>query len=60
MRPSKNGVTAFPRMPCSAASANGSRGRPRPARIRAVIEDDPKNPKRVLTVRGTGYRFRGA
>jgi two-component system, OmpR family, phosphate regulon response regulator OmpR len=25
------------------------------SRIRAVIEDDPKNPKRVLTVRGTGY-----
>jgi hypothetical protein len=22
-----------------------------------VIEDDPKNPKRVLTVRGTGYVF---
>jgi two-component system, OmpR family, phosphate regulon response regulator OmpR len=27
------------------------------SRIRAVIEDDPKNPKRVLTVRGTGYVF---
>jgi two-component system, OmpR family, phosphate regulon response regulator OmpR len=27
------------------------------SRIRAVIEDDPKNPKRVLTVRGTGYLF---
>ena len=27
------------------------------SRIRAVIEDDPKNPKRVLTVRGSGYLF---
>jgi len=27
------------------------------SRIRAVIEDDPKDPKRVLTVRGTGYVF---
>jgi DNA-binding response OmpR family regulator len=27
------------------------------SRIRAVIEDDPKNPKRVLTVRGAGYLF---
>ena len=27
------------------------------SRIRAVIEDDPKNPKRVLTVRGAGYVF---
>jgi two-component system, OmpR family, phosphate regulon response regulator OmpR len=27
------------------------------SRIRAVIEVDPKNPKRVLTVRGTGYVF---
>ena len=27
------------------------------SRIRAVIEDDPKNPKRVLTVRGSGYVF---
>ncbi len=27
------------------------------SRIRAMIEDDPKNPKRVLTVRGTGYVF---
>ena len=26
-------------------------------RIRAVIEDDPKNPRRVLTVRGAGYVF---
>ena len=25
------------------------------SRIRAVIEDDPKSPRRVLTVRGTGY-----
>ena len=27
------------------------------SRIRACIEDDPKNPKRVLTVRGAGYVF---
>ncbi|ARN22454.1 response regulator [Piscinibacter gummiphilus] len=27
------------------------------SRIRAVIEDDPKNPRRVLTVRGAGYVF---
>jgi two-component system, OmpR family, phosphate regulon response regulator OmpR len=27
------------------------------SRIRALIEDDPKNPKRVLTVRGAGYLF---
>jgi two-component system, OmpR family, phosphate regulon response regulator OmpR len=27
------------------------------SRIRAVIEDDPKNPQRVLTVRGAGYVF---
>jgi DNA-binding response OmpR family regulator len=27
------------------------------SRIRAVIEDDPKHPRRVLTVRGTGYVF---
>jgi DNA-binding response OmpR family regulator len=27
------------------------------SRIRAVIEDDPKTPRRVLTVRGTGYVF---
>jgi len=27
------------------------------SRIRSVIEDDPKNPKRVLTVRGSGYLF---
>ncbi|MCK6435153.1 MAG: helix-turn-helix domain-containing protein, partial [Aquabacterium sp.] len=27
------------------------------SRIRACIEDDPKAPKRVLTVRGTGYVF---
>jgi two-component system phosphate regulon response regulator OmpR len=27
------------------------------SRIRAVIEDDPKEPKRVLTVRGAGYLF---
>ena len=26
-------------------------------RIRAVIEDDAKNPKRILTVRGVGYVF---
>ncbi len=27
------------------------------SRIRAAIEDDAKNPKRVLTVRGSGYLF---
>ncbi|MEN9420389.1 MAG: hypothetical protein RI988_4010 [Pseudomonadota bacterium] len=27
------------------------------SRIRAVIEDDPKSPRRLLTVRGTGYVF---
>ena len=27
------------------------------SRIRAAIEDDPKNPKRLITVRGTGYLF---
>jgi DNA-binding response OmpR family regulator len=27
------------------------------SRIRAVIEDDPRNPQRVLTVRGAGYLF---
>jgi DNA-binding response OmpR family regulator len=27
------------------------------SRIRAVIEDDPKNPRRVLTMRGAGYLF---
>jgi DNA-binding response OmpR family regulator len=27
------------------------------SRIRAVIEDDPKTPRRVLTVRGSGYVF---
>ena len=27
------------------------------SRIRAVIEDDPKQPRRVLTVRGAGYVF---
>jgi DNA-binding response OmpR family regulator len=26
-------------------------------RIRAVIEEDPKNPKRIVTVRGVGYVF---
>ena len=26
-------------------------------RIRAAIEDDPKNPRRILTVRGVGYVF---
>ena len=25
------------------------------SRIRAAIEDDPKRPKRVITVRGAGY-----
>jgi DNA-binding response OmpR family regulator len=27
------------------------------SRIRAAIEDDPKNPRRILTVRGAGYVF---
>ena len=27
------------------------------SRIRAVIEDDPKRPRRILTVRGAGYLF---
>jgi DNA-binding response OmpR family regulator len=27
------------------------------SRIRAVVEDDPKHPRRVLTVRGAGYVF---
>ncbi len=27
------------------------------SRIRALIEDDPRNPRRVITVRGVGYLF---
>ena len=27
------------------------------SRIRAVIEDDPRHPRRLLTIRGTGYVF---
>ena len=27
------------------------------SRIRALIEDDPKAPRRILTVRGAGYVF---
>jgi two-component system, OmpR family, phosphate regulon response regulator OmpR len=27
------------------------------SRIRANIEDDPKKPRRIITVRGTGYVF---
>ena len=27
------------------------------SRIRAAIEDDPKQPRRLLTVRGAGYVF---
>jgi len=27
------------------------------SRIRAAIEDDPRQPKRLLTVRGAGYVF---
>jgi DNA-binding response OmpR family regulator len=27
------------------------------SRIRALIEDDPKHPRRILTVRGVGYVF---
>jgi len=29
------------------------------SRIRAAIEDDPKQPERILTVRGAGYLFTG-
>jgi DNA-binding response OmpR family regulator len=27
------------------------------SRIRAAIEDDPKRPRRIITVRGAGYVF---
>jgi DNA-binding response OmpR family regulator len=27
------------------------------ARIRAAVEDDPRHPKRIITVRGAGYVF---
>jgi DNA-binding response OmpR family regulator len=27
------------------------------SRIRAAIEDDPRNPRRILTLRGAGYVF---
>jgi DNA-binding response OmpR family regulator len=27
------------------------------SRIRAVIEDDPGHPRRILTLRGVGYLF---
>jgi two-component system, OmpR family, phosphate regulon response regulator OmpR len=27
------------------------------SRIRAAIEDDPKRPRRIITVRGSGYVF---
>jgi DNA-binding response OmpR family regulator len=27
------------------------------SRIRAAIEDDPRHPKRILTLRGVGYLF---
>jgi len=27
------------------------------SRIRAAIEDDPKKPRRIVTVRGAGYLF---
>jgi two-component system phosphate regulon response regulator OmpR len=27
------------------------------SRIRAALEDDPKRPRRILTVRGAGYVF---
>jgi two-component system phosphate regulon response regulator OmpR len=27
------------------------------SRIRAAIEDDPKKPRRIITVRGIGYVF---
>ncbi|HEY7509144.1 MAG TPA: helix-turn-helix domain-containing protein, partial [Vicinamibacteria bacterium] len=27
------------------------------SRIRAAVEDDPRRPRRILTVRGAGYVF---
>jgi DNA-binding response OmpR family regulator len=27
------------------------------SRIRAAVEDDPKSPRRIITVRGAGYLF---
>jgi len=27
------------------------------SRIRAAVEDDPKHPRRIITVRGAGYLF---
>jgi DNA-binding response OmpR family regulator len=27
------------------------------SRIRAALEDDPKHPRRIITVRGAGYVF---
>jgi DNA-binding response OmpR family regulator len=27
------------------------------SRIRAAIEDDPKRPRRIITIRGAGYVF---
>ena len=27
------------------------------SRLRALIEDDPKHPRRIITVRGAGYVF---
>jgi DNA-binding response OmpR family regulator len=27
------------------------------SRLRAAIEDDPKHPRRILTLRGAGYVF---
>ena len=27
------------------------------SRIRAVLEDDPRHPRRILTLRGAGYVF---
>ena len=27
------------------------------SRIRAALEEDPKHPRRIITVRGTGYVF---
>jgi two-component system phosphate regulon response regulator OmpR len=27
------------------------------SRIRSAIEDDPKHPRRIITVRGSGYVF---
>ena len=40
-----------------ALAENAGRVLSRESRIRAVIEDDPKRPHRIITVRGAGYVF---